>query len=346
MKTTLRTRARLAGVLSIFLSLVCAGQDLRAADVLAGSERAGVSLEEVNGRSPAIAIEAMLNGLDARTSLYAKHLPTGREVAIRADQPSNTLSVIKLAIMVLAFSDAESGRLNLDQRYTLKPADYRRGSGLLRYFDNGVSLTYRDLVTQIVITSDNTATDILINTLGIDRVNALLTKLGYRQTRLQRTTGDLFRDFWKFADPNYQPMTHREVFERGWPEAPDLLEREFEFDATEDLWAGRSTARETAHLLEQVERCEILSKPSCEAMVSILSDQWFDTRLPSLIDSDVNVAHKTGDWPPITGNDVGIIYGDRGPIVIAIYASQNRGDFNVLEAMQGKIAAYLLSEWQ
>ena len=81
-------------------------------------------------------------------------------------------------------------------------------------------------------------------------------------------------------------------------------------------------------------------------MVSILSDQWFDTRLPSLIDSDVNVAHKTGDWPPITGNDVGIIYGDRGPIVIAIYASQNRGDFNVLEAMQGKIAAYLLSEWQ
>ncbi|NIR42323.1 MAG: serine hydrolase, partial [Actinobacteria bacterium] len=68
-------------------------------------------------------VAARLDALDAATGLYAKHLPTGRELAVRADRPMNTLSVIKIPVMVQAFRDAESGRLDLSERHPVAPED-------------------------------------------------------------------------------------------------------------------------------------------------------------------------------------------------------------------------------
>lgn len=146
-------------------------------------------------------VAARLDALPARTSLYARHLPTGREIAIRADEPMNALSVIKIPVMVLAYRDAEAGTLDLDERYRIRPEDLRRGSGLLQTFAPGLEPTWRDLVTQMIITSDNTATDIMIARVGQERVNGMLSELGYEQTRLRATTGDLFRRVWVMADP-------------------------------------------------------------------------------------------------------------------------------------------------
>ena len=67
------------------------------------------------------AIQLMLDSLDAHTTFYAKHLPTGREIAIRADTPVNALSTIKIPIMILAYRDAEAGHLDLDARYPVRP---------------------------------------------------------------------------------------------------------------------------------------------------------------------------------------------------------------------------------
>ena len=113
-------------------------------------------------------IEASLNSLNAKTSFYAKHLPSGREIAIRADEPMNALSVIKIPIMVLAYRDADAGTLELDERYQIQPEDMRRGSGLLQSFSPGIEPTYRDIITQMIITSDNTATDVVIKRLGLE----------------------------------------------------------------------------------------------------------------------------------------------------------------------------------
>ena len=123
-------------------------------------------------------IRARLDSLQAHGTFYAKQLSTGREVAVRADEPMNTASVIKLPVMVLAFRDAEAGRLNLDERYTIRAEDVRRGSGLLQTFGVGLQPTFRDLVMQMIITSDNTATDIMIGKVGLARVNRLLDSLG------------------------------------------------------------------------------------------------------------------------------------------------------------------------
>jgi beta-lactamase class A len=277
--------------------------------------------------------------------VYAKHLTTGREVAVRADEPANTVSVIKLPIMVLAYRDAEAGRLNLDERYTIRPEDLRRGTGLLQTFQVGLQPTYRDLVAQMIITSDNTATDILINKVGLDRVNRMLDSLGYRETRLRMTIGRLFRGVWEDVDPKFASLTDHEVFERGFPSDTAAASRGFRYVSDSTKWFGRSTARETARLLEQLQNGALAGKQSTDEMLRVLRRQLYFSRLPQRIRFRAAVGHKTGDWPPIIGNDVGIIYSANGPIVVAVFTNRNRGPFFDLEATIGRVAEDLLDAW-
>ncbi len=290
-------------------------------------------------------VRAELDALDARTSFYARHLPSGREIAIRADEPVNTLSIIKIPIMVLAYQDAERGLLDLDERHPIRPEELRRGSGLLQTFAPGLAPTYRDLITQMIITSDNTATDIMIERLGLERVNAMLAGLGYSETRLQARTGDLFRGVWELVDTANAALTDREVFERGFPSEPGLDAKIFAFEGDPTEWLGRSTAREMSHLLEQIVNGEVVSREHCDEMLAILGRQFYSSRLPRYIRFQARVAHKTGDWPPIAGNDAGLIYAEGGPIVVAVFATQNRGDFYELEDTEGRIARMLLNSW-
>ncbi len=290
-------------------------------------------------------IRTRLDSLNAKSSLYAKHLPSGREIAIRADQPMNALSVIKLPVMVLAYREAEAGRLNLDERRRIQPEDLRRGSGLLQTFVPGLEPTYRDLVTQMIVTSDNTATDILIKKLGRERVNAMLAGLGYRETRLRMTTGDLFRRVWERQDPAHARMTDREVFERGFPSDSGAAARSFALEGDSTQWLGRTTAGEISRLLEQIHRGELASKEHSQEMIRILRRQFYSSRLPQRIAFRAGVAHKTGDWPPYAGNDVGIIYHQGGPTIVSVFTNQNRGSFFDLEASIGKIAEDLINAW-
>ena len=290
-------------------------------------------------------IRARLDSLQAQSSFYAKQLSTGREVAVRADMPMNTASVIKIAVMILAFRDADVGRLDLNQRYTIRPEDQRSGSGLLQTFGPGLQPTIRDIITQMIITSDNTATDIMIKQVGRDRVNRMLDSLGYKQTRLNATTGELFKDVWVQADPKYASMTDLEVFTRGFPNDSGADRRTLAFVADSTKWLGKTTAREIGRLLEQLQRGELASQASTQQMLRILRRQFYASRLPQRIRFRAAIAHKTGDWPPLLGNDVGIIYTRTGPIVAAVFTNLNRGDFFDLEATEGRIGEDLLNEW-
>jgi beta-lactamase class A len=257
----------------------------------------------------------------------------------------NTASVIKIPVMVLAFRDADSRHLDLDQRYVIRPEDQRRGSGLLQTFAPGVQPTLRDIITQMIITSDNTATDIMIARVGRDRVNRLLDSLGYRETRLNTTTGELFRQVWVAADPRNASMSDREVFTRGFPSDSGADKRNIAFVADSSKWLGRTTAREIARLLQQLQRGELASQASTQQMIRILRQQFYASRLPQRIRFRADIAHKTGDWPPLLGNDVGIIYAPSGPIVVALFTNMNRGDFFDLEATEGRIAEDVLNAW-
>ena len=179
---------------------------------------------------------------------------------MRGDQLMNTLSVIKIPILALAFRDSEAGKLDLAARYTVKPEDRRRGSGLIQTFAPGLNPTYRDIITQMIITSDNTATDIMIDRLGLERVNDLLSERGYRSTRLLATTGDLFRRVWEMQDPSLKSLSHAEVFERGFPNDPGASDRTFAFEGNAKEWLGQTTAKEMSKLLEEIYNAELVPR--------------------------------------------------------------------------------------
>ena len=292
-------------------------------------------------------VEARLATLDAASSLWAKHIPTGREIAIRPDLPMNTLSVIKVPIMVKAFQDHAEGRLDLDARHTVGADDMRRGSGLIQTFAPGLNPTLRGLVTQMIITSDNTATDMVIDLVGMERVNEMLAANGYEQTRLKHTTHRLFLETWIRTDPAHATLSEREVFERGFPSDEGAAERFFAIEGDSTIWLGRTTAREMGRLLEQILQGELADQAASDEMVDIMAQQFYTTRLPRMVRfQGVTVAHKTGDWPPYAGNDVGILLHEGGPTIISVFTNQSRGDFFELEETLGKIAQDIVEAWR
>lgn len=340
--------ARLASVPALLVAAFCAACDAPGGQpggdgvLPAEADRVEARPEQLQDR-----VQAHLASLDAVTALYAKHLPSGREVAIRADRPMNTLSVIKIPIMVQAYRDAAEGRLDLDERHTVRPEEIRRGSGLIQTFAPGLRPTVRDLVTQMIITSDNTATDLMIERVGLSRVNETLRALGYRETALRMTTGDLFREVWVRADPVHAGLTHREVYERGFPSDAGAAGRSFSLEGDSSAWLGRTTAREMGRLLEQLHEGELADDEATSEMIGILGRQFYTTRLPRRVRfQGVTVAHKTGDWPPIAGNDVGILYYDGGPTIVSVFTNQNRGDFFVLEETLGTITEEIVRAWR
>ena len=132
-------------------------------------------------------IDELLGGLDAQTSCWAEHLPTGRTAAIRERRPMNALSTIKIPILVLAFRDAEAGRIDLEHRHELRAGDFRRGSGVLQRFAPGLAPTYRDLLTQMIATSDNTATDLMLAAVGgTSRLNSCMAELGFGASKMHK----------------------------------------------------------------------------------------------------------------------------------------------------------------
>ncbi|HKK07325.1 MAG TPA: serine hydrolase [Gemmatimonadota bacterium] len=291
-------------------------------------------------------VRAVLSRLPARATLFAKHLPDGRTLAIGADVPMNTASVIKIPVMVRAFRDAEAGRLDLDARTTVRPEDLRRGTGLLQTFQPGLRPTWRDLVTQMIVTSDNTATDMVIRRVGLERVNALLDSLGYRETRLRGTIGEAFRAVWVLADSANRALTDRQVYERGFPAESLLAGKMRAFVEDSSQWLGRTTAREMADLLERLQRGRLAGPASTEAMLGILRRQFYGSRLPRYLGGRAAVAHKTGDWPPFLADDVGILSYDGGPTVVAVFTNGNAGPYIDVERAIGRVAELLVDVWR
>lgn len=296
-------------------------------------------------------VQTWLDALPAQTSLYAEHVPSGRRVMVRADEPMSTMSVIKIPIMVQAYRDAEAGTLSLDERHVIREEELRGGTGLLKRFGVGLAPTMRDLIDQMIITSDNTATDLVLARVGRPRVNALMRQVGLPGTQMLYSIGDFFRLLQTAYDPQRATWTDVQVYQARNPagvSADSLNAIRFRFTADSSRWLGRTTAREMSTLLRGIMEAKYANREHSEAMLRHLRGQFYTTRLPAVLRyaSGVSVAHKTGDFPPISGSDVGIIEYAGGPIVISVFTNGNTGDFALLEATIGRIAARLVEAWK
>jgi beta-lactamase class A len=296
-------------------------------------------------------VQRLLDALPAQTSLYAEHVPSGRTVAVRADQPMSTMSVIKIPIMLQAYRDAQAGTLSLDERHTIREEDLRGGTGLLKRFGVGLAPTMRDLIDQMIITSDNTATDLVLSRVRLSRVNALMHELGLSNTRMLYTIGDYFRLLQTAYDPKRAAWNDVQVFRASTPagvSADSLNAIRYRFATSPEKWLGSTTAREMSMLLRGILDARYVNREQSDAMLRHLRGQFYTTRLPATLRyvSGVTVAHKTGDFSPISGSDVGIIEYSGGPIVISVFTNGNTGDFAVLENTIGNIAAKLVNAWK
>lgn len=223
-----------------------------------------------------------------KVSVFARNLDTGATFSFQGDEPLQTASTIKVAVMIEAFARVAEGKAKWTDELVLTKEKKVGGSGILFEFSDGLRLTLRDATTLMMVLSDNTATNLVIDTFGADAVNARMEALGFKQTRLMRR-----------------------VF--GGGESAEGKKAE-----SKGFGLGRTSAREMVTLIEKLERGEIISAAVSKEMIDLMKreqgtngiwrHQW---RAPK--------ATKSGALDALRSN-VGIIYHPRGRIALAITA--------------------------
>ena len=188
-----------------------------------------------------------------------------------------------------------------------------------------------DVLMQMIVTSDNTATDLAIAKVGgVDRVNGWLLANGFGGAlRLNMTTADLFA---KYATLQQGALRNEKT------------------NSDHAYWLGEMMPRATGRLLEQIQRCAdgsdrtppLAARATCTAMMRMLRAQQAGARrLPHFI--NVPIAHKTGDFAPVLANDVGILFTRSGPVVVALFANAIEGSFGEAEDREGRIAQLIVN---
>lgn len=282
-------------------------------------------------------LEAELARFPSLSGIYAKHLRSGEDAAVAADARFDSMSTIKIAIMALAYRLADQQCLDLDTRYLIQPEDFRPASGIFQFHDFGLSPTLRDIILQMIITSDNIATDIILQKVGgVAEVNRFLAQNGFAALHLNRTMCDYYRQRYELLRPDYSRLSAEDIFAiqselPHFTQSRHALIRQVDADIisldhqalmrdkalVEDHWMGVATPRDMARMLEQIETDIIASVQSCAEMRRVLRRQQHGKRkIPHHL--TVPVAHKTGEKMGVT-NDVGIVYARSGPIIIASY---------------------------
>ena len=281
-------------------------------------------------------IERITRGVNADWSVYIQSLDTGEHIAINADKPMETMSDIKLALLVTAFRQIDAGKLRLDQPVTLTAADKRWGTGVLRTLHAGLNLTLRDVLTLMVIQSDNSATDMAYRLVGGPAiVNRTMRQLGFNHITSERTTFEWFRALAAAGDPSYANYSPAQLFAHGFPNITDAeLDR---FDAEDKTPFGLATTRDIGRLLEEIARGKAASPASCRTMLHILRLQQMHTRIPKYI-RGAEIGHKTGDFPPYIANDAAIVQSPKANFVIVIFDDHYRGVYANLEDAVARIA--------
>jgi len=273
----------------------------------------------VNGSMPAAAD----NDLDARVSalttpfkgsvmLYAKNLRTGRDFGRGADTKVRTASTIKLPILCALESLIDAGKVRWDERLALKADDKVTGSGVMGNLADGTDLTVRNVAILMIIVSDNTATNLILDRITADAVNDYLDAIGLPLTRSNRKVRG---DGTKLKDPT------------GWSRA-GLIEENKKYGL------GVTTPREMVRLLELLEQGKVVSPAASKDVLDIMKMQHEREGIARHAPDDAEIASKHGSLDALR-SDVGIVYTPGGPIAIAItvddmpdtdYSPDNVGD--------------------
>lgn len=217
--------------------------------------------------------------LDGVMGVAIEDLNTGDQFVLHENDVFAQASSIKIAVLAELYLRAQQGKLKLADLYTVQASDLVPDSDIMGGLTPGVTrITLRDLATMMVAVSDNSATNVLIDRVGMDNVNAMLDALGLTHTRLRRKMMDL--------------------------------------DAAKQGRENISTPREMMLLLDAIYHDKVLNKESTSDFFKMLStnkDSWIPRDLPA----DVKSANKPGALEGVR-NDSGIVFVEGRPYVICV----------------------------
>ncbi|MFO0942755.1 MAG: serine hydrolase [Pirellulales bacterium] len=236
-------------------------------------------------------IAPLVKAHEGQVSVAVKHLTTGVEYYLEADRPMPTASLIKFPVMIEAYRQKSLGKVDFDKRIDVKPEDKVQGSGIITSHFNNLSLSLRDAIQLMIVYSDNTATNLVLDQIGLPATAQSMEQLGCPNTKI-----------------------HAKVFKR---ETSIFPERSQQFGL------GSTTAREMLSLLERLERGQLVSADSCDAMKKHLLACDDNSKLKKLLPAGTKMAHKTGAVSA-TRTDAGLIYSPSGTIAICVLTNENK----------------------
>ncbi len=257
-----------------------------------------------------------------KVAVYAKNLQTGDTVAIDQGKPVATASVIKLPLMLQAFEHVKAGKIRLSDPVELTKENQVPGSGVLGMLDPGLKLTVKDVITLMITLSDNTATNMLIDLVGLKPTNDMLANMGLKNTYF-------YKKVYKKAEG---------------PQPPDQKQ----------FGLGKTTAEEMAKVMESIYRCDLGDRELCKTMITIMRNQQYRNMVPRYIESEDTsedlsaIADKIGALDEVR-NDVALVYTKQGPVIISIFTYDNADKSwtpeNRAEIMMGRMAKTIVDTW-
>lgn len=305
-------------LLSVFIVLPCAS--------MAQSQRTSASAS----------LEAQIKAIAAEhhgdVSLFAENLKTREIVALSPDTEVQTASVIKLAILYEALEQVREGKVHLEDKMVLSGSDQVPGSGVLLFFDTPLTLTLKDVLTVMIIMSDNSATNLVIDHLGLENINHRLVNLGLKNTYLYKKV--------------FKPVP------AGTTLPPDQKR----------FGLGKTTAREMTQLMAKIAQCDFAEPGTatrakdlslCKDALHMLHLQFYRSGVPRYLDgmtgahSD-SIANKTGSLDAVR-NDVAAISTKNGMVLLSVFTFNNKdqswGADQEGELTIAKLARAIVQAW-
>ena len=226
-----------------------------------------------------------------KVAVAVKNLATGESFAYHADDPMPTASLIKFPVMVETYRQAAEKRIDLKSLVTLQKGDQVPGSGILtNHFSVGASFPLVDAVHLMIVFSDNTATNLVLDRIGLKSTAETMEKLGYPNTKI-----------------------HSKVFRRDTSVFPDRSKR---------FGLGSTTAGEMVRLCEALHKKQLVSPEASEAMLGHMRKCDDKDKFPRFLPSGTKIAFKTGSVDA-SKTAAGIIECGAGPVAVCVLTNDN-----------------------
>ncbi len=258
-------------------------------------------------------IQDIMAAADIHAGVAAWHIESDTRLHVNGDEPFPMASTFKIPILATARRQLTDGAICLDSRVPLRDEDKSLGSGILPFFESGLEPTLRDLLTLMIIISDNTATDIVVDYLGgATVIEGYMHTLGFREIHFKLNCKELL---WHLFPPEIADLPREEL--RRWSIENDVLRDGLAFSKGPEN--NVSTANAMNALLKMMQG-DLFPEAIRAVAFDILYKQQFNVRLSRFLPLGTKVAHKTGTIGGIR-NDSGIItISDENHVILTLFS--------------------------